>query len=321
MVDNADSVDSGEDQFKLLKTLLPDTESPFPVGKGIQVVGGKTLSRTRDWWKAFLLIKTSYTARDRYQLRLYGWRKNKEGVYKTIQKFNVSLASYLGDVVAIMQAFAQSGRTSVYEKLILRINELQAKAYSTKQVSNLPGMRVKIKEFNSLIDGKKTNERQIHTFLRENTWMFGTNYTRMFHSEKVITIKSRNDFLLQNFSGNYDIVDLKSPNADLFVTTRGKRQTLSKDLKDAISQVMFYLAEARTHYLTIKEDTGLDIYFPVGIIVIGRRKDSDKKFLQIHNEYLNKINIITYDELLDRAKKTVETYEKKVGRSKKQVKT
>jgi len=284
-------------QFKIIRSLLPEDGKKFPVGKGVNAICGKTLAKTNSWWKVVLLVKTKFGDTEKYQLRLYGWQKNKEGVYKVRQKFNVSISPYISDIIDILQIFVQeSGKERVlekiYEKLIERVNKLErAKIRLERQKGRIPEL--------------------IHTFLKENTWMFGTNYTRMFKSEKIITIKSKNDFLLKRFDGYFDILELKPPNSSLFVKTRGKKRVQSKDLKNAISQVMFYLADARTYYLSIKEQTGLDLYFPEGIIVIGRRKKEDKELLKIHNEFLNKIEIWTYDDLLDTAKKTIEIYKSK----------
>jgi hypothetical protein len=307
------------EDFKVIKTLLPESGKAFPTGKGVNTICGKTFARTNKWWKAILLIKSKFGKNEKYQLRLYGWQKNKQGVYKNRQKFNISASRYVGDLIAILHVFiAESGKGDVLEeideKLISRIDILQReKNRLEKQKSRTPELERNLAEFKKLLKNDKTTEPDIHKFLKNNTWMFGTNYTRMFKSEKLITIKNRNDFLLQKFDRYYDILDLKSPKFPLFVKIRGKKKAISKELKDSISQVMVYLADARTYYLTIREETGIDLYFPEGIIIIGRRKEEDKALLKIHNEFLNKIRIWTYDDLLDTAEKTIEHYKSKVG--------
>ena len=305
----------GQD-YSITKTLMCDN-CDFPVGKGVKVICGKTLSKTNRWWKVVLLVKIKFGDKESYQTRLYGWQKNKEGIYKLRQKFNVSASKYIGDLINILRVFIEeSGKSEylekVYESLLSRVNSLEKERKRLeKQRSKIPELKNKIKEFEKMIEDSETNERKIHKFLKRNPWMFGTNYTKLFKSEKPITINSRNDFLLQTFGGYFDILDLKSPKFGLFVNIRGNKRSLSKNLKDSISQVMIYLAEARTYYLTIKDQTGLDLYFPEGIIVIGRRIEKDKSLLKVHNEFLNKINIWTYDDLLDTARKAIKTYQNK----------
>ena len=83
-----------------LKSLLPETEG-FPVGSGLKVLRGKTLTKTTSWWKAVVLVETS----GKKQVRLYGWQKNKEGVYKVRQKFNIS-RGYSTRLARVLKAFA-----------------------------------------------------------------------------------------------------------------------------------------------------------------------------------------------------------------------
>ncbi len=309
-----------EEEFKFIKALLPEDGKRFPVGKGINVICGKTFAKTNRWWKAVLLIKTKFDKVEKYQIRLYGWWKNNEGVYKVRQKFNISPSRYVVDLIDVLRLIIEeSGKEDllekIYNKFTEKIDELEkAKRKLEKQKSRIQELKKDLKEFKQLLNSPKTNERKLHSFLKKNPWMFGTNYRRIYKSEKPITVKSRNDFLLQRMDGYIDILELKSHRAPLFVGVRGKKKALSKELKDSISQVMQYLATARTYYLTIKDELGYDIYFPEGIIVIGRRKNENKKLLKIHNEFLNKIRVWTYDDLLDNAKEVIKTYQK--GRAK-----
>ncbi len=301
------------EEFKVLKALLPENGKDFPIGKGVNCICGKTFARTGIWWKAILLVKTKFGNVEKYQLRLYGWRKNKEGVYKNRQKFNLSASRYVSDLIASLHTFiAESGREDILEEIDEHINSRfdqieREQRRLQRQRGKVPELEKSLKEFEKLLKKDKVTEPEVHKFLKKNTWMFGTNYSKMFKSEKVITICSRNDFLLKRFDGYFDILELKSPRFELFVSV-GKKKALSKELKDSISQVMVYLAEARTHYLPIKDKAEVDVFLPEGIIVIGRRNDEDRILLKIHNEFLNKIKIWTYDDLLDTAKKTIETY-------------
>ncbi len=82
-----------------INSLLTETEG-FPLGEGIKVIGGKTLAKTGSWLKAIILVEVG----EKKQLRFYGWQKNKEGIYKVRQKFNVS-KGYAAKVGEIMFAF------------------------------------------------------------------------------------------------------------------------------------------------------------------------------------------------------------------------
>jgi hypothetical protein len=303
------------EEYKIIISLLPEGGEKFPVGKGIEIVRGKTLSRTNKWWKAILLIKTKRAKEEKYQLRLYAWQKNKKNEYKVRQKFNISLARYLGDVIDILQMFVLESKNEVllervYNKLLTRVGDLEkSKIILERGKGKLPELENSLKEFIKLID-RGANERTIAQFLKQNTWIFGPSYRKISKKEKEMTIKSKYDFLLKRMDGYFDILELKKPGIPIFVRTRGNKKVMSNDLKMAISQIIFYLAEARTYYLQIKNQTGFDVYFPKGIIVIGRRKTEEKELLKTHQEFLHNINIFTYDELIDIAKKSIQLYKK-----------
>ncbi|MBE3094068.1 MAG: hypothetical protein IMZ52_03485, partial [Actinobacteria bacterium] len=72
-------------EFNVLRQLLNEDGETFPPklsSIGGQVICGKTLTKARNWWKAIILVKTKVGQKDKFQLRLYGWRL-KNGEYKT----------------------------------------------------------------------------------------------------------------------------------------------------------------------------------------------------------------------------------------------
>lgn len=86
---------------EMLKDLLPEGPENFPVGEGVNVLRGRTLTKMGDWHKAIVLVDN----RGRKQIRLYGWQKNKEGEYKTRQKFNIS-SGYAGIIKDVLDTFS-----------------------------------------------------------------------------------------------------------------------------------------------------------------------------------------------------------------------
>ena len=82
--------------------LLDDNTEEFPVSSTIKVLAGKRLAKTSNWLKAICLTESA----GRKQIRLYGWQKNKEGVWKVRQKFNIS-KGYAAKLSLIFQAFSE----------------------------------------------------------------------------------------------------------------------------------------------------------------------------------------------------------------------
>ncbi len=87
--------------FPALEDLLDEPPESFPSRSSVKILRGKTLTRIGKWHKAAVLVDSG----GKKQLRLYGWRKSKEGIWKVIQKFNVS-RGYAARVGAILDAFA-----------------------------------------------------------------------------------------------------------------------------------------------------------------------------------------------------------------------
>ncbi len=86
---------------KSLNEVLVESGDDFNVGQGIEAIRGKTLTRTPTWLKAAVLVRV----REKHQLRLYGWQKNKEGKWKVRQKFNIS-KGYAADLSEIIDLFS-----------------------------------------------------------------------------------------------------------------------------------------------------------------------------------------------------------------------
>lgn len=299
-------------EFKILKQLLNEEGKNFPAK--VEVICGKTLTKTRGWFKAILLIKTKFGDKEKFQLRLYGWQKNKAGVWKQRQKFNISPAGYIVDLLHIFQVFIQESiskgeNLTIYEKLADKIASLQNEISLIRlrgQKNQIPYMEQKIKEFENLL--KKKKEKELQKFLYKQYWMFGSHY-KSIHKEKMAGMKGRNDFLAEKEAGYYDIMELKKSEHPLF--TSGKFPTMSKELKDALSQMARYFDYYHKHYLSHKEETKMDILYPKGVIVIGRRKESDKPLLKAHELILSKVEILNYDDILDRAKQSIKNIKKR----------
>lgn len=295
-----------------LRNLLSDGSTGYPVDKSIEVIASKSLYKGASYWKALLLVRLGYGGSEpKTQLRLYGWEL-KNGEWKQKQKFNVSRAGYVYDLIDAFGLFMEGAKVQRkgVEDSLSQVDRLQRKVDTLeKKKSSIPELKRRIRDFESILDNPESTENDINKFLRKEAWMFGAPYSRLVKSEKYLTIKSRNDFLLRRLDDYYDVIELKSPKSRLFVN-RGSRKALSKDLKNAISQVIGYLSEIRKYYLSIKDQTGMDIFFPKGIIVIGRASNENRELLKSHNEFFHNLVIWTFDDLISSAQQTIEVFKR-----------
>lgn len=87
--------------FKGLSELLNEPGDAFPKRSELRILCGKTLTKTPTWIKAVVLVEVA----GKPQLRLCGWRRQKEGEWRLSQKFNIARA-YATKVAEILEAYA-----------------------------------------------------------------------------------------------------------------------------------------------------------------------------------------------------------------------
>lgn len=126
------------------------------------------------------------------------------------------------------------------------------------------------------------------------------------------------DYLLIDSSGNTDIIEIKKPFDKCIVTNRTYRDNFIplRELSGTVMQIekyIFYLnkwgkkgEDKLTNYYEkdISIDFSIKITNPSGIIIMGRKKGLSAEQLQdfevIKRKYKNVIDIITYDDLIER---------------------
>ncbi len=186
---------------------------------------------------------------------------------------------------------------------VLRMRRNLKTTLESQMKTKLPQHKATLKAFERLL-ATSEKERELHTFLKENHWIFGPQYVSA-RSEQQIGFKLRGDFLLERLDGFYNIVELKKADAKIF-----SRSRLSAISKNAISQMIQYLHKCDTLYTQHYTELKMDILKPEGRIVIGRSDAEVDKNLRIHNAYLNRMKILTYDQLLSTAKRMLKSLEK-----------
>jgi hypothetical protein len=172
------------------------------------------------------------------------------------------------------------------------------------------------------------NERQWQEEILQIILLLYPKYIHVFKEVPVRDIyreKNRSlDFILIDSSGNLDVVEIKRPFDNQIVTKNTYRDNYIplRELSGTVMQIekyLFYLnkwGKKGEDYLTCKYKKELPYGFkikiinPGGIIVMGRENSLSniqrEDFEVIKRKYKNIIDIITYDDLLNRLKFTIE---------------
>ena len=175
-------------------------------------------------------------------------------------------------------------------------------------------------KFKGLIETEGTDEQDIQDFLEKHVWLIGFEYldSQPKKPSQFTFEDSRFDFLLQRFDTDFDIVELKKPSARLFVgsgsTESPSRSTpQASDLSHAISQAIHYLDLMISKREQLRNN-GVDITYPRAVIIAGRTRNSEeKKRLGILTAYLHRIEVRSYDEVIDKAKTVISNLMNKEG--------
>jgi hypothetical protein len=171
-------------------------------------------------------------------------------------------------------------------------------------------------------DVKEVSE--IHAALQKIPWIFGPEY------ESVDVRKAGDsgmpDRRLKRIDGLSDILEVKLPSVELLRVDSMGRKFITPALSEAIGQLTGYLEHYFSAYTEERDDkTGEEIledrygkyYKPKGILLIGRRKkesgtngvktttDAEPKSLRRLMSYYHWIEVLTYDDLIERARNSI----------------
>jgi len=178
-----------------------------------------------------------------------------------------------------------------------------------------------IDEFEKIINDANVKEvSDIQSYLSKVPWIFGPEYVSL--DVRDAGDAGIPDFRLKRIDGLSDILEVKLPNVELLRKDKIGRHFIAPDLSEALGQLMGYLEYYYSSYTEEKEDaTGKEIledrygkyYKPRGILLIGRRKtvkgvggkqtdDAHSKYLRRLLSYFHWVEVLTYDDLIERAR-------------------
>jgi hypothetical protein len=221
--------------------------------------------------------------------------------------------------------------------------------YRKKQLSNFEQLLSDSEYFEKLksLYKVKRDERLWQLFFEKNTWIFGYGLNYLFNSpledKKLEQVVSGYDF---NSSGkrvdallktrglinSLCFAEIKTPNTDLIKDVKNPYRLecwqISEDLSGAVAQIQKTVQKSIKNISTkteIKDDSGnltgeqLFLYQPKSILIIGNLKQfigdsgiNEDKFssFELFRQNLKSPEIITFDELFERAKYIIKNTEK-----------
>ena len=163
-----------------------------------------------------------------------------------------------------------------------------------------------ISEFeNAIIRGEA--EQYWQKWFTNNKWILGSEYLNIL-SERDIDEKHIADYLMRSIDGFLDVVEIKKPDLQFWSIDKSHNNLYpSSQLSAAISQCLNYLyrIELKSNSAEFIERVGCKTVKPQCLLIYGRSnnwRDEHFRAFRILNSAYHQLHILTYDQLLTRAK-------------------
>lgn len=163
-------------------------------------------------------------------------------------------------------------------------------------------------EFRALVE-QNLEEPNYQKFLKENHWIFGGEYNVLLTNRNIIKNGQLDFPALRTADGYLEIIEIKRPIKEKLFRPNRKTYSEIAAVVDAISQTDDYLARVDKEAFQIESEDELDVEKVRGKVIIGRDiedhhdNEIQKKALRRLNARTNRIEVMTYDQLIGIAQK------------------
>ena len=165
-----------------------------------------------------------------------------------------------------------------------------------------------LEEFKRDLENIELLESHWQSWFEKNKWIIGSEFAKILDDRR-IDVSNIADYLVQSNDGFLDIVEIKKPNGLSFwaSTLDHENYVPSSDLVKAITQCQNYIFEIERESDSKKFGERVEntpVVSPRCILVFGRSCNWNEKqqlAFRLLNASLNRITIITYDQLYLRA--------------------
>lgn len=142
-------------------------------------------------------------------------------------------------------------------------------------------------------------------FFEANSWILGSDFVEVL-GERVIDEENKTDIPVRDYDGFVNIIELKLPGASFWTA----ENVPTADLTKAIMQCARYITEMERRMNDKKKTDalGADILKPRITLIYGRSncwEKEQKEQFKILNSSFHDIAILSYDHVLERAKKII----------------
>jgi len=179
---------------------------------------------------------------------------------------------------------------------------------------NLATYKAAVGKLQGLITAKgKVPEARFQRLLKENPWMFGSEYSEILDRRKW-TRDENQDFVVRRTTDGYiELIEIKTPleGRDLFKYDDSHDSFYAgAELSKVVGQVQNYIEKLDRERNSIVANDGEDTTKIRAKIIIGCDGDKDQQIaLRRFNGHLHRIEVMTFDQLLKIAQRVLDYLE------------
>jgi hypothetical protein len=167
-------------------------------------------------------------------------------------------------------------------------------------------------EMRKLVEDPSTTEPKFQAHLEKNPWMFGSEYSELL-PRRNWTRDDQLDYMLRcTVDGYLEIVEIKTAFSDALFRKDDSRGSFypSAKLSPVIGQVIRYIDEVDRHRNDIIVNDKVDPSKIRARVIVGRNgSDEHQAALRNFNAHLNRIEVITFDQLLRIAERVLQMFQ------------
>lgn len=180
--------------------------------------------------------------------------------------------------------------------------------------------RAALDRLRRVVEDCDSSESDIHTELKQQTWIFGGRYVKELTRRRLTTLDEIDIPLLRG-DGSLHVIELKKANVSKLVEPLRSHYAVGIDVHYAVSQTANYLRSLDENRAAILADHGIECRRSFATVLIGHPKFIEPACnptevaaaLRTYNAALNRIEVITYQELIEAAERTLSLDEEEMS--------
>lgn len=234
---------------------------------------------------------------------------NYEPFRSGIRKFIPLDESFSDENVGHLKAVFQNPNRTELLEFLLANDILPSDVMEGLEVSR---RREAVARFEEMLE-RDLVESEWQNWFKENDWCLGSDFVRILDS-RAIDVSNVADYLVQAYDGFLDIIEIKRPGSTLkfwAASLDHANYVPSSELIKAVTQSTTYIFEVEREVNSqkfLERVGGVQAVKPRCTLVFGRSNDwnaSQMRSFRILNSSFHNLTIMTYDHVLERAKRLV----------------